>query len=204
VPSYVEWIYRQDWRDAYSYHKKLLQYLQWQNGTAGKPMLLKGPSVTGHIDLLHALLPDAKFVQIHRDPVTCLASIAKVVNLFHKIQPTPGLATVQDSAKILAFYTRHLLLENLAVRSKNPDIPIIDFYYEDVRHHALHLADRIFEFWGVPLTPASRDRIAAWEQANSQHKLGKFEYTLEEAGIDRAAFEASIKPYMTRFYPDND
>src|SRR3546814_16427255 len=74
VPSYVEWIYRQDWHAPYRYYKKLLQFVQWQNGTSGVPMLLKGPSHTPHMDMLHEYFQDAKFVQIHRDPVTCVAS----------------------------------------------------------------------------------------------------------------------------------
>src|SRR3546814_8220817 len=53
VPSYVEWIYRQDWHAPYRYYKKLIQFVQWQNGTSGVTMLLKGPSNTPATAMLH-------------------------------------------------------------------------------------------------------------------------------------------------------
>jgi Sulfotransferase family len=201
VPTYVHWIYQQDWLEPYRYHKKLLQFVQWQNGTSGKPMLLKGPSHTPHMDMLHKLFPDAKFVQIHRDPVTCAASMAKVVWMLHTLRPIKGTDTVRDSAVMQQFYMRHCLLENLRIRDEHPEIPVLDFYYEDVRDRATDLAVKIFEFWGLGLSGASIRRMSAWDDANRQHKLGRFEYTLEESGIDRMQYEASLAPYMKRFFP---
>src|SRR3546814_6565795 len=81
----------------YRYYKKLLQFVQWQNGTSGVPMLLKGPSHTPHMDMLHEYFPDAKFVQIHRDPVTCVASMGKVVWMLHQLQPIQGKDSIADS-----------------------------------------------------------------------------------------------------------
>jgi hypothetical protein len=203
VPSYVHWIYQQDWLEPYRYHKKLLQYLQWQNGTAGKPMLLKGPSHTPHMDMLYKLFPDAKFVQIHRDPVTCAASMAKVVWMLHTLRPVKGSDTVHDSAAMQQFYMRHCLLQNLKIRNEHPEIPVADFYYEDVRDGAIELARKIFNFWGVDLSEESLQRMRRWDSSNQQHKLGRFEYTLEESGIDPGQYEASLAPYLQRFFPNS-
>jgi Sulfotransferase family len=201
VPSYIRWIYQQDWRRPVAYHKKLLQYLQWQNGTAGKPMLLKGPSHTPHMDALLAMFPDAKFVQIHRDPLTCIASMAKVVWMLHQLQPVPHLDTIADSAEMQQFVMKQFIVESLRIRDADPAFPIADFYYEDVRDDATGLARRIFDFWGQALSEESVDRMTAWETANSQHKLGRFEYTVAEAGIDVAAYRADFAPYLRRFFP---
>jgi hypothetical protein len=202
VPSYVHWIYRQDWLEPYRYHKKLLQYVQWQNGTSGKPMMLKGPSHTPHMDTLHRVLPDAKFVQIHRDPVTCAASMAKVVWMLHTLRPVKGTDTVKDSAVMQEFYQRHCLLQNLRIRDKHPEIPIADFYYEEVRDDAPALAQKIFQFWGVPLEDNDLHTMRHWDTANKQHKLGRFNYTLAETGIDPIQYEASLAPYLQRFFPN--
>src|SRR3546814_11953895 len=85
-----------------------------------------------------------------------------------------------------------------------PEIPIQDYYYEDVRDDAAGLAERIFAFWGLPLSDESRARMQAWEGRNTQHKLGRFEYTVEESGLDVAAYRESFGHYLDRFFPVPD
>jgi hypothetical protein len=201
VPTYITWIYEQQWDDTYAYHRRMLQYLQWQNGTSGVPLLLKGPSHTPHLDMLHAHFPDAKVVHVHRDPVTCCASMGRVVELLQDLQPVHGTATLEDHSRLMADWTRHCLLENLRLRDAVPDLPVADFYYDDLIRDAVGVAEKIFEFWGVPLSDYDHRRIEDWEATNSQHKEGKFVYSVEDSGIDRAAFERSLQPYLDRF-PD--
>src|SRR3546814_17439020 len=88
-------------------------------------MLLKGPSHTPHMDMLHEYFPDAKFVQIHRDPVTCVASMGKVVWMLHQLQPIQGKDSIDDSTRTQTSYQGHCLRENLRIRGAHPDIPKI-------------------------------------------------------------------------------
>jgi hypothetical protein len=198
APVYLHWIFRQDWESAYRYLKKTLQYMQWQNRTAGKPMLLKGPFHTGYVDILHRLLPGVKFVQIHRDPVTCAASLGKVACLWQ--QMSHGKGSLPQYGKLLEDYITETFLQNLKIRKAHPEIEIADFYYEDVVKDAVGLSERIFDFWGIELSGHDRQRMQAWETKNSQHKFGKFEYTIEEMGVNRARMEARLQPYMQKFY----
>jgi hypothetical protein len=201
APGYLNWIFEQDWESPYRYFKKLLQYMQWQNRTAGKPMLLKGPFHTAYVDILHRLLPGVKFVQIHRDPVTCAASLGKVACLWQ--QMSHGKGSLPQYGRMLEDYITETFLENLKIRAAHPEIEIADFYYEDVVKDAIGLAAKIFDFWGVELSAQDRQRMQAWETANSQHKFGRFEYTIEEMGVDRARMEARLQPYMQKFYAAN-
>jgi len=198
APGYLNWIFEQDWQSPYQYFKKLLQYMQWQNHTAGKPMLLKGPFHTAYMDILNALFPDAKFVQIHRDPVTCAASLGKVACLWQKM--AQGKGSLVQYGTMLEDYIANAFLENLKIRAKYPEIKIADFYYEDVVNDAPGLVQKIFDFWGVEITASDKQRMLAWERDNSQHKFGKFEYTIEEMGVNRARMEAKLQPYMKKFY----
>src|SRR3546814_11959302 len=93
-------------------------------------MLLKGPSHTPHMDMLHEYFPDAKFVQIHRDPVTCVASMGKVVWMLHQLQPIQGKDSIADSTRTQTFYQGHFLRANLRIPAAHPEIPIQDYYYE--------------------------------------------------------------------------
>jgi len=200
APDYLSWIFKQDWRGPYQYFKKLLQYLQWQNQTAGKPMLLKGPFHTAYIDILAELFPDAKFIQIHRDPVTCAASLGKVACLWQQL--SQGKGSLPQYGELLEDYIAHAFLENLKIRDRHPELHVADFYYEQVVGDAVGLAQKIFDFWGVELTASDKARMLAWEQHHSQHKLGKFNYTVEEMGVNRARMETKLRPYMQKFYAD--
>jgi hypothetical protein len=198
APSYIDWLFKQDWRESYRYLERLLKYLQWQNRTSGKPLLLKSPFHTAYIDLVHDVLPGAKFIQIHRDPVTCAASLGKVACLWQHL--SGGKGTLREYGALLENYITQAFLENLRIREARPEIPIADFYYEDVCNDAVGLAAKMFEFWGFPLSAQDMVQLHAYEDANIQHQYGKFVYSLEEMGIDRARMERRLAPYMQRFY----
>src|SRR3546814_6544366 len=112
--------------------------------------------------------------------------MGKVVWMLHQLQPIQGKDSIADSTRTQTFYQGHCLRENLRIRAAHPEIPIQDYYYEDVRDDAAGLAERIFAFWGLHLSDESSARMQAWEGRNTQHKLGRFEYTVEESGLDVA------------------
>lgn len=199
TPSYFDWLLNgQDWHPPYRYLKRLLQYLQWQNHTAGKPMLLKGPFHTPYVDVIADVFPDAKFVQIHRDPVTCAASLGKVAWMLQELNQ--GTATRHEYGRLLENYLVDALVGNLAPRAALAPDHITDFYYEDVVKDAAGLTREIFRFWGQPLTDTDLTAMNAWEAANQQHSRGRFDYSLEEMGVDRDRMEHALAPYLQRFY----
>ena len=76
VPTYQEWLERQDLRPAYEFHRRVLQHLQWR--TPADRWVLKAPSHLWGFEALFATYPDALVVQTHRDPLTALASVASL------------------------------------------------------------------------------------------------------------------------------
>ena len=151
------------------------------------------------MDILSDLLPGARFVQIHRDPVTCAASLGKVAWMLQNLPQ--GTASLEHYGHLLEDYITNQFMDNLAIREKRPDIKVADFYYEEVINDAVGLARKMFDFWGQPLAASDIQAMQDWEHTNGQHKFGKFEYTIEEMGVDRARMEARLEPYMQRFYP---
>ena len=82
VPSYYQWLRKQDLRPAYRYWHQMLQMLQWQKrqrGVHGERWVLKTPMHLGHVDHILELLPDATFVQTHRDPLVTIPSYASMI-----------------------------------------------------------------------------------------------------------------------------
>jgi len=76
IPSYVDYFRKQDIRETFEWHKRILKLLQWKYK---KPhWLLKGPT---HMPVLPQLLetyPDARLIFMHRDQVTTADSVVSV------------------------------------------------------------------------------------------------------------------------------
>ncbi|UCF67366.1 MAG: sulfotransferase, partial [Acidobacteriota bacterium] len=72
VPAFNEWLSAHDARSAYAYHRKQLQLLQWH--CPGERWVLKSPGHLWTIDALVATFPDARIVQLHRDPLKVVPS----------------------------------------------------------------------------------------------------------------------------------
>src|SRR5262245_9033012 len=71
-PSYAADVEGTDLAPGYRYVMRSLQFLQWQKRRAGKSAtrwVLKAPYHLGSLDGLFAVLPDARVVMTHRDPV---------------------------------------------------------------------------------------------------------------------------------------
>ena len=81
-----------EWRDAF---ETFLKKLQWRDS---RPLVLKSPPHTARIRLLLQLFPNAKFVHIHRDPVTVFQSTRRTFEImvtWHNLQ-RPDVTDLDD------------------------------------------------------------------------------------------------------------
>ena len=67
VPTYSAHLVAADHTEAYRYHRRVLQTLQRR--ARGDRWVLKAPSHLAQLRTLFAVYPDARVVQIHRDPL---------------------------------------------------------------------------------------------------------------------------------------
>src|SRR5438874_4214788 len=79
VPSYRTWLFQQDLRRAYEYHRRFLQHLQFRR--AARRWILKAPTHMSAMPALLSVYPDALFVQTHRTPVDSMASVSSLVTI---------------------------------------------------------------------------------------------------------------------------
>ncbi len=76
VPSYADWLSRQDWTPSYCRHRRNLQLIGLND--AEKRWVLKNPSHLFALDALMATYPDALVVQTHRPVETIMASMCSL------------------------------------------------------------------------------------------------------------------------------
>ena len=76
VPEYVEYLKDCSFNSVFAWHKKFFQMLE----LSGRPKrwLLKDPSHIGHIPEILSTYPNAKFINIHRDPKESIASFCSL------------------------------------------------------------------------------------------------------------------------------
>ena len=77
IPTFSNWLEKQDHTPGYEYLKLLLQFLQWQkkrSGKVGERWTLKAPHHLHFMATLFNVFPDAKIVQSHRDPLETTVS----------------------------------------------------------------------------------------------------------------------------------
>ena len=72
IPTYSGYLVGADHTDAYRYHRKVLQTLQRRQ--RGDRWVLKAPSHLAQLRTLFAVYPDARVIQIHRDPLKTVPS----------------------------------------------------------------------------------------------------------------------------------
>ena len=75
VPNYEAWLVGSGMAQAFRFHRRLLQHLQWK--TPGR-VIVKGPSHISCLPTLFAEYPDAQVIMTHRDPLKVMASTANM------------------------------------------------------------------------------------------------------------------------------
>jgi len=194
VPSYAEWLSKQDMHGSYAYLKVLLQILQWQDPR--RRWVLKTPAHLEHLDTLLDVFPDALIVQTHRDPLRTTASFSSMLAHGHSV-----FSEHVDAREV----ARHWLTRNadmvnraLDVREQRPEV-FLDVRYEDLVDDPMAQVERIYAAVGFELTEEVRARMEEHRKGHAQHSHGVHRYSLEEFGLsegevndayarDRAAF----------------
>ena len=125
------------WAKEYHY---VLQKLSYRKG--GKQLLLKSPDNTAHLKELTELYPDARYVNIHRDPYTTIQSS---IHMFRKqmdaLQLSPGfegdLQTMLEDTFVEIFgrmYRDMLAIKDTIPANRFIDIPYAEFCKAPMEH----------------------------------------------------------------------
>lgn len=199
VPAYLNWLRQQDRDHAYLYLKRLLQYLQWQfHRDNVRPWLLKSPINLGYEEHLARHLPGARFLMLHRDPVETIPSVVAIVRELRRLYG-PGAGDLKIAgAWAMDEYSR-AMQRYLTWRRKQPDGVVLDIAYQDVRDNYEAVASRIYEFCGLQLTERAKIGMAEWAGDNEQHKHGLHQYSLDEAGLSKAAICTAFADYIATY-----
>jgi hypothetical protein len=182
LPGYYRWYREADTSFAYGVHKAWLQHLGWRHS---RPRwVLKVQEHSYHLPELLATYPDAVFVQPHRDPVTVMASITRLIEVIR------GIAFDHQNRAALAeellFLWHDGQASSMEFRRTNPDVPVYDLPYNAISRDPVAAIRGIYEFAALPFTEKSEAGMRAWLEENPADKFGRHSYSLADYGLTEA------------------
>jgi len=165
VPSYRTWFFSQDLRPAYKFHRRSLQHLQFRQ--SAERWVLKAPAHMFAAPALLSIYPDARFVQIHRDPIEAVASVSSLVTILRQVF-SDAVDPVQIGRDALTYWSQAL---KTFMRARDQLLPqrVCDLRYDDVRRDPIAAAGHVYEHFGWPFSPEVEKQMnAVLAQQNSQ------------------------------------
>ena len=197
VPTYQAWLETADLRWVYASHRRQLQYLQWK--APAQRWVLKSPGHLWALDALLAVYPDARIVQTHRDPLKVVASLASLVVVLRSLasDAIDPLEIARDWTERLARGFEHA--REVRARRGLPSAQVVDVHFRDLLADHVGTVRRIYEHFGMTLSPVAEARMRRFLAENPADKHGAHAYTLAAAGLDPDAERRRYAPYQTHY-----
>lgn len=187
IPSYAQWLSKQDWAPTYRRHRRNLQLIGLND--VDKRWVLKNPSHLFALDALMATYPDALIVQTHRPAETIMASMCSLAEV-----ATEGWSNAFAGAQLgfdqLETWSRGLERFN-AERAKHNPGQFYDVDYLDFVADPIGTAEGIYRYFDIPLSGSA---LLAMEEIHAESKSGprapKHTYSLTDYGLTADAVKA--------------
>jgi hypothetical protein len=194
VPSYLDWCLSTDMVPHYAYYRRQLQLLQRHNSR--DRWALKSPSHLFWVDQVVDTFPNARLVQLHRDPADVLASYFDLVAVLFGIGSDhvaprrigPLWTTVWADA----------LARADAVRRRR-GLEVADVHYHDLVRDPVREVHGIYERFGLPFATDFDRRLreyVARDRYSSGRRQGS---SLEAYGVSATDVRNAYADYCLAY-----
>lgn len=190
-PIWLDWARVQDRRGPLTYLKRMLQYLQWQQGGRRGPWLLKNPGHTGELAEMTEVFPNATFVTSRRDLASTMGSSFRMMGeiLIHSFdEPDPQ----RYAAQTVEYWTYELNRYEMQKAALGSSVRLLEVDYTRSVNDGLSVARELYELAGREWTPTAEAAMRQWDVDNPRHKHGSYDYRLEDYGWDQERIEAAF------------
>lgn len=183
--------------DAFRFHREFLQHLQWNTGRTR--WVCKGPSAQLHLDALFEVYPDALCVWPHRPLGEIYASnVALRAATYDTIQGRPVDWSSQARAHVEGMKAA---IDRLIASDLIDDPRILHLPFREIAADPLGAVRKVYDAYGTPCPAEVAARAQAWldDPENAADRFGRYPYSYEPFGLDRAWVEDLFAPYSKRF-----
>jgi len=205
LPQYRSWLYEippEETRAAYEEYRRQLLLLtqQGQNGH----WVLKCPSHLFGLGALLETFPDARVVQMHRDPAKAVPSLCSLTAALDAI----SYRTIdhEEIGRRDVEIVDQLVTRGMHARQRDDDGRVYDLLYQDLVRDPLEAVRRVHAHFGHRTDDAFETRVEAHLAANPRHKHGAHRYRLEDFRLRREDLYSRFAEYCERFgiMPEED
>lgn len=195
LPGYYQWYRDADTTFGYRVHKMWLQHLAWKNARAR--WVLKVQEHAYNLPELLAIYPDAVLVQPHRDPVTVMASISRLIEVIR----TVSFGAIDRAA--LGLELLHLWhdgqVRSMAFRAANPQVKVHDLRFKDIVADPVAAVRGVYSHADMDFSPETEAAVRGWWTANPADKHGQHRYELADYGLNREQVEQVYADYIATY-----
>jgi hypothetical protein len=198
VPSYRQWFDANRQLDAFRFHKRFLQHLQYSAGSSSGPWVLKCPDHVFALNEIRAVYPDARFVFVHRDPVQVIVSVAHLTEVLRR----PFTKHIDRGALGRNEVERWSKGADLMIRAADTEPfaePICHIHYRELVGDPIRTMQKIYRHFALPVDSevfACLDRTSV-TNANGGYGANRYEFSTYQ--LDPAATRARFADYAERF-----
>jgi hypothetical protein len=196
VPSYVRWYRDQHIVKTYERHKRILGLIG--QATPNKRWILKYPVHLHHLPALLAVHPDACIVHTHRDPAEVMSSYTSLIAAFRSLQErdVDRREIAEEQLELWASSSDRAV----SLRNEQGDDRFMDLYFSDFVADPVASVRKIYDRFDVDMSDETLAQLTLWADAHPQHKHGKHEHSIDEAGISVERVHDRFASYMDRFF----
>ena len=197
IPGWRDYQLSHDQTASFAYGKRILKAIALQYPSA-KRWILKGNQHSEQLPALVANYPDARIVQIFRDPLAILQSVLTMRGLLVlQDQKVPDIAShvaywVDRIERMLRSYIRD--------RDKVPAGQLFELAFADIVADDVGSAQRVLEFVGLESTADSIADMRDYMASHPRGRDGRVVYDLAgDFNLDVAALRDRFRFYTDRF-----
>ena len=197
VPSYRRWLDRIGHFESFRFHKRFLQHLQHQAG-GPRRWVLKCPDHVFALSEIQAIYPDARFVFVHRDPLSVVSSVVRLTEVLRR----PFAWYIDRPALARQECERWSEAADLMMRAADQEPfadPIFHLQYRDLVSDPVGAVEKLYRHFGLALKEKAVAAMAKTVETNPNGGYGSTPYRLDDYDIDPGTVYERFGSYMTRF-----
>ncbi len=197
VPTYSAYMVAADQTDAYRFHRKVLQTLQRRR--RGDRWVLKAPSHLSQLRTLFGVYPDARVVQIHRDPLKSVPSTVSLMGTLRSMRCES--VDVDTLVPWVSLGYAMMLDDTVAARDSGelPDDRFVDVRYADLMADPSGAVGRIYDELGLSYGDDLRAAVRDYVADRPKDTFGAHRYSLADTGLDPAEERGRFGSYQRRY-----
>jgi hypothetical protein len=193
IPSYQRWLENHGHHGAYRFHRRFLQHLDAQD--PGRRWVLKSPDHIFALDAIRSVYPDAKIVFLHRDPLSVLASVAKLTEVLRR--PFTRIVDREDIGR----QVRLSWIDGAArmIAARQDCAADLHLHYRDVVAAPMKAVETLYGHCGLELGAEARARMETWLARAPKTNKRRRNYSFAPFGLDEATLRTQFARYMEIF-----